>query len=145
MTIHPQQIPDSSWRARMPEPDMSTRELVAAAVESATELVRDEIELARLEIKRDLKAQLRSGIWLGVAAVFALMLLAMLLVAAALGLGTVMAGWGAALIVAGFTLLVAVGAGAIGYAMIVRKPLQVTRNTLKEDLEWAKANKRKLA
>lgn len=129
----------------MPEPDMSTRELVAAAVESATELVRDEIELARLEIKRDLKAQLRSGIWLGVAAVFALMLLAMLLVAAALGLGTVMAGWGAALIVAGFTLLVAVGAGAIGYAMIVRKPLQVTRNTLKEDLEWAKANKRKLA
>src|SRR5690606_13016786 len=96
VTIHPQQIPDSSWRARMPEPDMSTRELVAAAVESATELVRDEIELARLEIKRDLKAQLRSGIWLGVAAVFALMLLAMLLVAAALGLGTVMAGWGAA-------------------------------------------------
>lgn len=145
MTIHPQQIPDSSWRARMPEPDMSTRELVAAAVESATELVRDEIELARLEMKRDLKAQIRSGIWLGVAAVFALMLLAMLLVAAALGLGTVMAGWGAALIVAAFTLLVAVGAGAIGYSKIVRKPLQVTRNTLKEDLEWAKANKRRLS
>lgn len=124
---------------------MSTRELVAAAVESATELVRDEIELARLEMKRDLKAQIRSGIWLGVAAVFALMLLAMLLVAAALGLGTVMAGWGAALIVAAFTLLVAVGAGAIGYSKIVRKPLQVTRNTLKEDLEWAKANKRRLS
>jgi len=120
---------------------MSTRELVAAAVASATDLVRDEIELARLEIKRDIKAQIRSGIWLGVGAVFALMLLAMLLVTVAFALATVLPGWGAALIVAGFAAIVATITGVIGYTKIVRKPLQTTRRTLKEDLEWAKTRR----
>lgn len=122
---------------------MSTRELVAAAVASATDLVRDEIELARLELKRDLKAQMRSSIWLVVGVVFALMVLALLLVAVAFALATVLPGWGAALIVAGFAAIVATITGIVGYVTIVRKPLDVTRRTLKENLEWAK--KRRLS
>ena len=122
---------------------MSTRELVAAAIASATDLVRDEIELARLELKRDLKAQMRSSIWLVVGVVFALMVLALLLVAVAFALATVLPGWGAALIVAGFAAIVATITGIVGYVTIVRKPLDVTRRTLKENLEWAK--KRRLS
>lgn len=142
-TMEPHEIPRSTWQARMPEAEMSTRELVAAAVASATDLVRDEIELARLELKRDLKAQMRSSIWLVVGVVFALMVLALLLVAVAFALATVLPGWGAALIVAGFAAIVATITGIVGYVTIVRKPLDVTRRTLKENLEWAK--KRRLS
>lgn len=139
--MEPHEIPRSTWQARMPEAEMSTRELVAAAVASATDLVRDEIELARLELKRDLKAQMRSSIWLVVGVVFALMVLALLLVAVAFALATVLPGWGAALIVAGFAAIVATITGIVGYVTIVRKPLDVTRRTLKEDLEWAKKSR----
>lgn len=136
--LEPTESLNSNWRANVPPSELSTRELISAAAEAATELVRDEIELARIELKEDLKAQARSAIWLAAAGIGALMILAMLLVSAVLGLGTVIAGWGAALIIAGAVALVTSIAGLLGYLKIVRKPLETTRKTLKEDLEWAK-------
>lgn len=122
----------------MPPEQLSARELIAAAAADASELVRDEIELAKLELKEDLKTQAKSAIWLAGAGIGALMILAMLLVSAVLGLATVIAGWGAALIIAGAVALVTTMAGLFGYLKIVKQPLAVTRKTLKEDLEWAK-------
>lgn len=127
-----------AWRTTTAPSEMSTRDLVAAAAEAATDLVRDEIELAKLELKHDLKEQIKSTIWLVAAGIGALMILAMLLVSAVLGLGTVVAGWGAALIIAGAVALITSLAALFGYLKLVKKPMATTRKTLKEDLEWAK-------
>lgn len=136
--MEPTETFDRTWHTVIPPSQLSTRDLVAATAAAASELVRDEIELARLELKQDLKAQARSAIWLAAAGIGALMILAMLLVSAVLGLGTVVAGWGAALIIAGAVALVTAIAGLLGYLKLVRRPLATTRKTLKEDLEWAK-------
>lgn len=136
--MEPTETFDRTWHTVIPPSQLSTRDLVAATAAAASELVRDEIELARLELKQDLKAQARSAIWLAAAGIGALMILAMLLVSAVLGLGTVVAGWGAALIIAGAVALVTAIAALLGYLKLVRRPLATTRKTLKEDLEWAK-------
>lgn len=136
--MEPTETFEPGWHRATAPSELSTRDLVAAAAAAATDLVRDEIELAKIELKHDLKAQARSAIWLAAAGVGGLMILAMLLVSAVLGLGTVIAGWGAALIIAGAVGLVTVIAGLLGYLKFVKKPLATTRKTLKEDLEWAK-------
>ena len=61
-----------------------------------------------------------------------------MLMACALALGTVMAEWAAALVVAGGVLLVGTVAGLVGWGKRVQKPLETTLRTLKEDARWAK-------
>lgn len=134
----PKETNEPATQPFVPPNELSTRELVAAVTATATELVKQEIELARLELKRDLEAQLAAAIWLGVAAVGALMVLAMLLVTAVFGFANVVAGWGAALIVAGIVAGPTALAALIGWLKLVKNPLETTRKTLKEDLEWAK-------
>jgi O-antigen/teichoic acid export membrane protein len=73
-----------------------------------------------------------------VAAVAALLMLNLLLVAAVFALLPYVAGWLAALAMAGVMLLVALVAGAIGWRHHVTRPLDRTRRTLTEDLRWAK-------
>ncbi|HEY6099309.1 MAG TPA: phage holin family protein, partial [Anaeromyxobacter sp.] len=63
-----------------------------------------------------------------------------LLVAAALALMEtgVMPGWAAALAIAGVILAIGAAAGLWGWARRVRKPLEATRRSLREDLRWAR-------
>lgn len=136
--MKPKETYDPAVQPFVPPSDLSTRELVAAVTGTATELVKKEVELARIELKQDLKAQITSAIWLGIAAVGALMVLAMLLVTAVFGFANVVAGWGAALIVAGIVAGPTALAALIGWLKLVKTPLETTRKTLKEDLEWAK-------
>jgi hypothetical protein len=117
---------------------MTNRELVGHVIESATLLAKKEIELAKAELKRDLKAEIAMAKGLGVGAVCALCTVNMLLVAAALALGTVMAEWAAALIVAAAVLAVGTVVGLIGWGKRVKTPLESTRRSLKEDALWAK-------
>lgn len=129
---------EPTWHTVIPPSELSTRDLIEATAAAATDLVRDEIELAKIELKHDLKQQAISAIWLVGAAIGGLMVLSTLLVAAVFGLGTVVGGWGAALIIAGAVALITGLAGLVGYLKIVKQPLETTRKTLKEDLEWAK-------
>jgi hypothetical protein len=62
----------------------------------------------------------------------------MLLVAAVFALTPYMAGWLAALVIAGVMLVVTSVAAAVGWRYHVTRPLDRTRKTLKEDVQWAK-------
>jgi uncharacterized membrane protein YqjE len=113
-------------------------ELVRQLLQTASLLIKKEVELARAELKADLQAQLLMAKRLAVAAVLALLGINLLLVAVVFALAHVMPGWLAALALG--VLLLAVG-GAIGlkaWRGRVSAPLAATRKHVKEDLEWAK-------
>jgi hypothetical protein len=116
----------------------STRQLLHSAFADARLLVRDEIALAKTELRGDLAAELRMIKGLAVSAILALCVLNLLLVTVVLALANVMPGWGAALVVA-----LAVGAAAAVIAALswrkrVVTPLARTRRTLRDDLHWIK-------
>lgn len=117
---------------------MSNRELVGHVAQSALLLARKEIELARSEIRADLKAEVAMAKGLGVAGVCALLTLAMMLVTITLALGHAMPDWLAGIIVTAAVLTVGTVAGLVGWGKRVRNPLEATRRTLKEDAQWAK-------
>ena len=116
----------------------STAGLVREVASKATLLIGKEVELARTELKNDIAAELAMAKGLGVAAVAGSATLNMLLVALVFALTPYMAGWAAALAVAGAMLLVTFVAGGIGWHYHVGRPLERTRKTLKEDVQWAK-------
>jgi len=85
-----------------------------------TDLVKGEIELVKAEMTAKVKALgIGAGLIAG-AAVFLLWFVAILLVAAVLGLSAVLPGWLAALIVAAVLLVIAVVLGLVGYLRIKR-------------------------
>ena len=117
---------------------LSTRQLLTRLLETVSLLVTKEVELARAEIKADLKAELDMVKLLVAAGVVAMFGVNLLLVAAVFALTAWMPGWVAAL--GGTALLLAIGAllGLIGWKHRVSEPLAVTRKTVKEDVQWAK-------
>ncbi len=117
--------------------ELSTPQLVAGLTGELRELIARELELARTEVRIDLKAELKSARWLGIAAVLALSFLNMLFVAGALFLARWLEPPFAALAVAGGLLVFAVVFGLVGKAALV-KPLETTRQTLSESWSWAK-------
>ena len=117
---------------------LSNRELVGHVIESATLLAKKEIELAKTELRKDLKAELAMAKGLGLGALCALFTVNLMLVAAALALGNVIVEWAAALIVAAAVLAVGTVASVVGWKKRVTNPLESTRRSLKEDVLWAK-------
>jgi len=101
----------------------------------------DEIALARIEIKRKGIALGVAAAFLAVALVFVAFLIIGLIVAAIMGLATIMPAWLAALLACGVFLLVALIVGLIGYRKFKKTmPLvpQETLRNLKYDLGIAK-------
>jgi uncharacterized membrane protein YqjE len=119
---------------------MRTRDLVSELASKGRLLARKEIELAKAEIKADLRREARMAGGLGVAGLCALFTVQLLLVAVVLALmeGGVLPGWAAALVVAAVVLAVGTAAGLWGWATRVRTPLDTTRRSLREDVRWAK-------
>jgi hypothetical protein len=118
--------------------ELSNRALISEITGKASLLVKKEIELAKAEIRADLNAQLGMVKALGIAALAALSGLNMMLVAGVLALGLTVPSWLAALIVGGTLLVVAATLGYIGWKRMVTNPLALTRQTLKEDVQWVK-------
>jgi hypothetical protein len=124
---------------RAPETeDLSTRKLVGEITGKVYLLARKEIDLAKAELQEDLRSQVTMVKALAVAAVAGIAGLAVLLVALVLALAGVMPGWLAALLVGGVVLALAGAAAAYGWNQRLRNPLDATRRTLREDLQWAK-------
>jgi hypothetical protein len=123
---------------KVPVEGMSNRELLGHVVQTATLLAKKEFELAKTELRADLKSEVATAKGLGVAGVCALCTLNMMLVAIALAFGTVMAEWGAALMVAAGVLAVGTVFGFVGWGKRVKEPLKATRRSLKENATWAK-------
>ncbi|GAC1346987.1 MAG: hypothetical protein NVSMB23_25540 [Myxococcales bacterium] len=118
--------------------ELSNRELIAQTLGNATLLVKKEIELARAELRADLKSEVAMVKGLGIAGLCALCTLNLILVCLVLALGTVMPEWASALVVAAVVLALGSIAGVVGWGKRVKDPLSATRRTLKEDLQWAK-------
>jgi hypothetical protein len=116
---------------------LSTPQLIGEAAREAVSLVKSEIALAKAELKEDLKSEVTAATGLSVAALAALLMVNVLLVAAVLGLATVMKGWLAALIVAAAVGLAGGIAGAIGWKHI-KMPLARTRRSLEQDARFMK-------
>jgi uncharacterized membrane protein YqjE len=126
----------------VPDPlrDMRTRDLVGELARKASLLARKEIELAKAEVRADLRREVRMASGLGVAGLCAVLTLQLLLLAVVLALmeGNVLPGWAAALVVGAVVLAIGSVAGLWGWARRVRKPLDSTRRSLREDVRWAK-------
>jgi hypothetical protein len=116
--------------------DPSLGDLVALAVKDLTKLVKWEIDLAKLELKADVKRLGLAGGMLAVGAFAGCLVLVLLCFALAYGLMTLgIWNWAAFLIVAGVGVLVIGLAAGIAF-LKVRKlsGLKRTRKTVQEDL-----------
>jgi len=139
-------LPETSERIALPPPSsvpvrlesMSNKELLQHITQNAVLLAKKEVELAKAELKADLKKEVAMAKGLGVAGLCAIWTVSMMLVAGALALGTAIPEWAAALIVSAAVLLVGTLAGLVGWGKRVKEPLEMTRRTLKEDVQWAK-------
>lgn len=132
---HPAPVPP-----RDPLRGMRTRDLVTEVARKASLLARKEIELARAEVKEDVRREVKMAGGLGVAGLCAIFAIELMLVAVVLALmqAEILPGWAAALVVAAVVLAVGAAAGFWGWARRVRAPLDTTRRSLREDVRWAK-------
>jgi hypothetical protein len=115
-----------------------TAKLLGDAVRTGKELLHQELDLARAELKANLRSEAAMAKGLGLAGVCALLAANLLLVAVAFALSLFMPGWLAALIVASVVLAVGTIAGLVGWRKRVRRPLALTQRTLQDDWQWAK-------
>jgi uncharacterized membrane protein YqjE len=114
----------------------SIGELVSVAVKDVSRLLRFELELAKLELKSDVRRLGIAGALLGTAAFVGCLVLVLLCFALAYGLMTLgIWSWAAFLIVAG-TCVVLAGLAVLVGATKVRKlsGLKQTRQTVQDDL-----------
>lgn len=118
--------------------ELGTGELVKQIGARAEVLLHKQIELAKVELKQDLKAEATAVGGLGVSAVLAIITVTLLLVTAALALSLVLPAWGAGLIVTGVMTAATLAVALISWKRRVSTPLQRTRQTLREDVRWAK-------
>jgi uncharacterized membrane protein YqjE len=131
---HIETVATTNGRAR----SLSTRDLIAEILSKATTLAKKEVELAKTEIKADLRSQIAMAQSLAIAAVLALLALNALLVALVVALAAYMPAWLAALVIAAVLFLAAGILGWVGWKRRLTSPLAVTRKRLKEDAQWAK-------
>lgn len=126
-------------RAREP----SIGELVSDVVTGVSSLVRHEIALAKAELKQEAAKAVAGVAGLAIASAAAAMVVPLLSLAAVYALTEVMAGYWAALIVAGAWTLVAGGAGLFGALRLRRvKPIPTQAiEAVKEDIRWVRDRK----
>jgi len=117
---------------------LSIGELITEIREQVSLLVKKEIDLAKVELKADLKAEaLMAGGFL-LAATFGFLTISMLCVTAILAIAIVLPGWAAGLIVSGFLLLLSLLAALIGWGSRVKAPLVRTREVIRSDISMTK-------
>lgn len=117
---------------------VGTGALVKGIVSQVELLARKELELAKMELRADVRREARVAGGLGLAALTALITVVLLLVTAVLALSLVLPGWAAGLIISGLTLAVTAVLGLMSWSRRLRTPMARTRQTLKDDLTWAR-------
>jgi uncharacterized membrane protein YqjE len=127
---------DSATARPVEDDDRSVGDLVSEAITDLTQLVRYEVDLAKVELRADVRRLGLSGALLGMAAFTSLLVLVMLCFSAVYAL--VAAGippWAAFLIVAFACVLLVGGAIGIVYILVRRvSGLRKTRESVQEDL-----------
>ncbi|HEX9016688.1 MAG TPA: phage holin family protein [Chloroflexota bacterium] len=118
---------------------MSTGELVRRLVNNVSGLVDREAELAKQEVKSD-AVQVGSGA--GILIFGGLMLytgVAALVVTLIVALTSALQPWAVALIVAVVFLVIGAIVAFVGYRRVRVQPLARTRQTVREDVQWVRA------
>ena len=120
----------------------SVGDLVSFAVKDVAQLVKFELDLAKVELKDDLRRVGIAGALLGVAAFVGCLVLVLLCFAFAYGLIALgIWPWAAFLIVAGTCVLMAALAVLIGYAKVRKlSGMKRTRRTVQDDLAMLKGD-----
>ena len=115
------------------------QELLRSIGTDVSLLFRQQVALAKEEMRGIAAEKATGGALLAAAAVFALFVLGFASLAGAAALDLVLPRWAALLIVAGIYLVLAVIAVLIGRnALAAPATPERTKQTVKEDLEWAK-------
>ena len=138
--------PKDTQPVRGPEIEgRSTLQLVRSIAADTGTLVRKEVELAKQEVLEAVTARAKAAAALGAAGVFGLLGIVFGCVAALAGLSLVVAPWLAALIVMGSLFVLAGAAAAAGLFRMKKPPMVPTETvrTVKEDVEWARAQLRR--
>ena len=124
--------------ARLPEngSKQSVGDLVSLAVKDLTRLIRYEVELAKVELRADMRKVGLSAALLGIAAFAGCLVLVLLCIALAFGLITLgIWNWAAFLIVAGLCVVLAATACAVVWLKMRRMSgLRRTRASVHDDL-----------
>jgi uncharacterized membrane protein YqjE len=116
--------------------EQSTVALVRDAVDKGSELIADEVRLAKQEIAETVRGGVTALIG---GAVAALGLIAFLVLAIVTVITAVSLHWAAALGFAVLFLVIAVAAAMVALRQLKRmSPLRQTTETIKEDVRWAK-------
>ncbi|MGH2779011.1 MAG: phage holin family protein [Actinomycetota bacterium] len=122
----------------------SVGQLLKEISEDFSTLFRKEIELAKTELGSSISAKVQGVVTIAIAGVFAFFALIFLLLALRDGLDTFLWTWLADIVTA--LILILIGVGAVLFA---RKKLatpikaDLTKQTVKEDIEWAKTLKKR--
>ena len=117
------------------EVEIPVAKLMEAALREGRELVKLEIQLAKLEAKKEVKKSLEASLGFVVAVMFGFMGLVLLVVALVLALGgTALAALGVAI----GALLVGGGIALISYSLLPHQPLEHTRQHVADDLKQLK-------
>ena len=122
----------------------SVGQLLKEKSEDFSTLFRKEIELAKAELGSSISAKVQGVVTIAIAGAFAFFALIFLLLAIRDGLDTFLWTWVADLVTA--LILILIGVGAVLFA---RKKLatpikaDLTKQTVKEDIEWAKTLKKR--
>jgi hypothetical protein len=126
---------ESSLRER------STVDLVRSIAGDTSTLVRKQVELAKQEVAEGIAAKVKGAAAVAAAGVMGLFVIGFLGLAAAYALDLVMDPWASRLVVAGGFLLLAAIAGLVGLRVMKKRSIapEETKRTVKEDVEWARA------
>jgi membrane protein len=133
-----QGMPEAGGNGQRAPQARSTPGLIMSIAGDTSALVRKEMELARQEMVESVTARIKSVVSLAVAGVLGLFAVGWLASTLATALDGVLVPWASRLIVAGIFLLLAGVAIVLGRGK-KKGPLEETKRTIKEDMEWARA------
>jgi hypothetical protein len=126
------------------EPDASLTELISRLISQSSTLFREELQLAKTELRQEIRKAGKAGGMFGAAAATGFLAVLLLSFAAAWGLGDLMEPWLGFVIVG---VIWAIVAGVLAMqgksaADEVDASLPETTQSVKEDVQWAKSQPR---
>jgi hypothetical protein len=126
-------------RAGGRDPEPSLGELITRTTSDLSDLLRHEVELAKVEITEEVKHVGRAGAFMGTAGLAGYLASTLLCFAAAWGLAEVLPEGVAFLIVGAVVGVAAVAVFLAGRRQLERiEPLPETTESIKEDVQWAR-------
>jgi uncharacterized membrane protein YqjE len=119
----------------MVERKVSTADLIREVIDESQSLLKTEVALARDEFRREVHELRVAAIAIGAAALLMTLGLAMLLVSLILAIPP---HWLSALIAGLILVMMAAGAGLLGYSSLPKKPMEQTKERLETDVHMLK-------